>query len=113
MKLVTEINMSCCGQHRNILPAVTGAIVPASVAIAPDANQQGTAFGAYRSLSSSTASSGVVTLRYREHTRIQVRGPVTGRSYTFGPAQPTPVDGRDADVLLRSRQFQRAASPPR
>jgi hypothetical protein len=47
MKFVTETNMSCCGQHLNILPAATGATVPAHVAIAPDANQQETAFGAY------------------------------------------------------------------
>ena len=48
-------------------------------------------------------------LRYRERSRILVRGPVTGRVYEFSPHQPTlSVDMRDADVLMRTGRFVRA-----
>jgi hypothetical protein len=100
--------MSCCGQHRNTLPAqVSGTTAPAPVPTTPDVFQHGTASVA------AMAAGGSVTLRYRQHIRIQVRGPITGRSYAFIPAHPTLVDVRDAAVLLQSRQFLRAMAQPR
>jgi len=51
-----------------------------------------------------------VTLRYLGPKRVLVRGPATGRQYDFSAAAPTlPVDARDADSLLRTRQFVRRA----
>jgi len=49
-----------------------------------------------------------VMLRYRERTRLLVRGPVSGRNYEFAPQQATQVGARDAEVLLRTGRFIRA-----
>ena len=50
-----------------------------------------------------------VQLRYRDRAPVQVRGPVTGRTYVFSAAQPVQtVDAREADGLLRTKMFSRA-----
>jgi hypothetical protein len=47
-----------------------------------------------------------VPLRYREAAEVQVRGPVSGRSYRFSGDQPLqPVDARDAAILMRHAAF--------
>lgn len=70
-----------------------------------------TAANAHADRAGLEASAGVrqVTLRYRERARVRVLGPVTRRPYEFSPEQATqPVDARDAEGLLRTRQFLRA-----
>ena len=89
--------MGCCGLKRSPLPAA----LAASPRPAPDA--------VGHRLAEATAGGRGVTLRYRDRSRILVRGPVTGRAYEFSPRQPTPsVDMRDADVLMRTGRFLRA-----
>jgi hypothetical protein len=89
--------MGCCGLRRSRLPAV----LAASPRPAPEA--------AGHRFAEATAGGRGVALRYRERSRILVRGPVTGRAYEFSPQQPTPfVDLRDADVLMRTGRFLRA-----
>jgi len=56
-----------------------------------------------------TASSPVATasLRYLKQGGVVVRGPVTGRQYSFTVAQPVQtVDKRDAEHLLRTSRFR-------
>jgi hypothetical protein len=49
-----------------------------------------------------------VGLRYLERSSIRVRGPATGREYSFSAADPVQaVDTRDADALLRTRFFRK------
>jgi hypothetical protein len=51
-----------------------------------------------------------VPLRYLESSPILVRGPVTGRQYQFSATYPQQlVDVRDAEGLVRTRFFRRAA----
>jgi hypothetical protein len=46
-------------------------------------------------------------LRYVGQQGIVVRGPATGRPYTFTGAEPVhTVDPRDAAVLLRTQYFR-------
>lgn len=50
-----------------------------------------------------------INLRYVERSPIQVRGPITGRTYEFSGSRPVQdVDARDAATLLRTRFFRRA-----
>jgi hypothetical protein len=65
--------------------------------------------GFSRGLAGPAAAVGSVLLRYRERARVLVRGPVTGRGYEFSAEQPMQsVHPRDAEMLLRTRQFVRA-----
>jgi hypothetical protein len=90
--------MSCCGQHRDQIRTQTSAALAATEPRS--------------SIPSATLLSlgkGAVALRYREHARLQVRGPITGRTYDFASAQAAVmVDLQDADALLRTRLFTRA-----
>ena len=89
--------MGCCGQRRNPPPP---ALRPGPVAAVPEFRPG--ARGA-------AARARGVLLRYREQARVLVRGPVTGRAYEFSAQQPIlSVEPRDADMLLRTRQFVRA-----
>ena len=91
--------MSCCGLNRilAVTPAFpTGSTAPSGIA------------GDIPTRTATRAQRGDIPLRYREHARILVRGPVTGRSYVFSATQPTqPVNPHDAVHLLRSRYFVR------
>jgi hypothetical protein len=87
--------MSCCGQMRSRASAAPPHAMAASTGIATIGPSVG-------------QSRGDVPLRYRDRARILVRGPVTGRSYTFSGAQPTLVAPRDADLMLATRSFARA-----
>lgn len=96
--------MGCCGQKRNPLPpGVSGGAsgVPHAMASAVgDRSRIGRA---------AVAGGRSVTLRYREHAPVHVRGPATGRLYAFSSEQPTQaVDVRDAEALLRTLHFVRA-----
>ncbi|HUG23510.1 MAG TPA: hypothetical protein VMN83_13385 [Albitalea sp.] len=89
--------MGCCGQGRNPPPPVLRPGPPAAV---PEF-RLGTRGAA--------ASARGVLLRCREQARVLVRGPVTGRAYEFSAQQPVlSVEPRDAELLLRTRQFVRA-----
>jgi hypothetical protein len=49
-----------------------------------------------------------VSLRYIKHGGIILRGPVSGRQYSFTTARPIqPVDAQDAPALLRTSWFKR------
>ena len=91
--------MSCCGLNRALAAASvfpTGSTTPPVFA------------GDIPARTATRAQQGDIPLRYREHARILVRGPVTGRSYVFSATQPTqPVNPHDAVHLLRSRYFVR------
>jgi hypothetical protein len=92
--------MSCCGHHRkSIRTQVTGAV---------QSNQAVLTTAATQPLGSVVLASGV-TLQCRERMRMQVRGPITGRTYIFEPTQATVVDARDAEALLRTRHFLRSS----
>jgi hypothetical protein len=83
--------MACCGRQARaygLIGAGTAATArPASVAVIVRSD---------------------IVLRYQLRTHIMVRGPVTGRSYTFSAGQPNQrVDPRDALALLRTRYFTR------
>lgn len=105
--------MGCCGQKRSSLPAMmpgggrmVGTVLEeqSRAGIVTAANS-----GAGRTGLGTSASIRQVTLRYRERARVRVLGPVTKQSYEFSPEQMTqPVDVRDAEALLRTRQFLRA-----
>jgi hypothetical protein len=65
---------------------------------------------AQRATAVSGTSSSSMTVRYVEKSPVLVRGPATGRQYEFSGAHPTQnVDSRDAEALLRTRFFRRAA----
>jgi hypothetical protein len=50
-----------------------------------------------------------VSLRYLKQGGIILRGPVTGRQYSFTAARPIQaVDAQDAAALLRTSWFRRA-----
>jgi len=88
--------MGCCGQKRN-----AAALMPSrSAAPAPH--------GFSRGMAGPAAAAGGVLLQYRQRARVLVRGPVTGRAYEFSAGQPMQsVEPRDAEMLLRTRQFVR------
>jgi hypothetical protein len=87
--------MSCCGQMRSRASAAPPHAIAASAGIATIGPSVG-------------QSRGDVPLRYRDRAPILVRGPFTGRLYTFSGAQPTLVAPRDADLMLATRSFARA-----
>ena len=101
--------MGCCGQKRDTLksaPAIGARPAPSHLpgptreSRSPELPKPGSTGPAYA----------VVGLRYLERTPIRVRGPVTGREYSFSGAHPVQaVDTRDADALLRTRFFRKGA----
>lgn len=81
--------MGCCGRKRSSSAGVASTVLH-TPALGPPSLRD-------------------VVLRYREHTRVVVRGPVTGRAYEFSAQQPTrAVESRDAAWLLRTQRFVRA-----
>jgi hypothetical protein len=59
--------------------------------------------------SAAPSAGGTVRLRYRGSTGIAVKGPRSGRTYTFSGAEPERiVDSRDVEPLLKMGLFQRA-----
>ncbi len=93
--------MSCCGQRRSNFtarPPVARSTTDANVrpARAP-------------SPAPAPQSGGMVALRSVSTGGMVVRGPATGRQYSFSAATPVQmVDVRDAAALLRTSWFQRA-----
>ena len=95
--------MACCGQRRVVpgrLPAARASIgrlaaTPPQYRVAP---------------APVVASSSVAApLRYVKQSGITVRGPVTGKHYTFTAAAPVQlVDSHDLAGLLRTSWFRRA-----
>ena len=102
--------MSCCGQRRDAMRTQLGVAAGSAKASAGvTASSAVVRPAAFATLTNRGESKGVA-LQYRERARIQVRGPVTGRTYWFDAVKPVVVDVHDADVLLRSRWFQRSAT---
>jgi hypothetical protein len=82
--------MSCCGQKRLALTA-TPRRTPAMEAPAPR-----------------PARPAKPALRYLREGSLALRGPHTGRVYSFDAAgQATAVDPQDLEALLRTRLFER------
>lgn len=83
--------MACCGGNRNPRPVLHHSVTPTQ---APPPSQPGP------------------TLRYIGTSGILVRGPRTGRTYTFTPESPEQsVSASDAEVLLRTRLFSPVSEP--
>lgn len=99
--------MGCCGQKRSSLQAMMPGVVPG---LLPRSGVvTATSVGTGRTVPETSSGLRHVTLRYRERARVRVLGPVTRRPYEFSPEQPTQsVDTRDAEALLRTRQFLHA-----
>ena len=104
--------MSCCGQHRDLIRTQSNASQPRDQhSRASNATGHSALWGG-ASLDLLGHSS--VPIRYREHSRIQVRGPVTGRTYAFsGNQAEVMVDVKDVEILLRTKLFIRATTPRR
>lgn len=105
--------MGCCGQKRNSLPMMMPGGGRMAGAVPEDQTRTGivtaAGTGAGRTGSGPSAGTRQVALRYRERARVRVLGPVTKQAYEFSPDQAAqPVDARDAEALLRTRQFLRA-----
>ena len=106
--------MGCCGRGRSDLTSPNrGARASGGSDGAP---REGRAAGgpsaagaASRSRAAAPAPPGTVRLRYLQRSPVLVPGPITGRRYAFSGADPVqPVDGRDAEGLVRSGFFARA-----
>jgi hypothetical protein len=52
-------------------------------------------------------------IRYLGRSPILIRGPLTGRAWTFRPGEPDQlVDPHDAEVLVRTGLFRRTGPGP-
>ena len=86
--------MGCCG-HRRTMQNLQGSGTPRVLPITSSASAG--------SLQSSIA------VRYLGHETMVVRGPISGRVYTFSRLKPgQSVDAGDAVVFLRNRLFRQA-----
>jgi hypothetical protein len=93
----------CCGQKRAALRNDRAPRVPA-----PNAPAPGSVGQAVRPVLAGGPSAAEVLLQCVQGAPIRVRGPVTGRFYSFSSVSQTKaVDARDAIVLLRMPQFRR------
>jgi hypothetical protein len=97
--------MGCCGKAR------------ANLNVSPATMSQGSTTGSVTSRESmgkmpfapADAGRAPVQLRYAGSSPVVVRGPATGRSYSFSQGgQINTVDRRDAVVLLRTHYFRQA-----
>lgn len=108
----------CCGSRRRaMINTSTPAMAPSTTTLGPqtaphsahipgDQAQNPAPRAAFLSGRRLFAS---VILHYTEASAIRVRGPVTGRQYSFSGTPPAQaVDPRDAAVLTRSGLFRRA-----
>jgi hypothetical protein len=107
----------CCGSRRSAWRAASlaasraGPAVPQAAPAAPAAVGPGE--GAAAARGPAAAAFPAVEIAYTEAAPVRVRGPVTGRAYSFSRAEPVqPVDARDAAVLIRNRAFRRTELAP-
>jgi hypothetical protein len=92
----------CCGSKRS---AWRSALAPPQAAPAPLAPEPA------RPTPGEFGPSGpgvtLTKLRYWGSASIRLRGPITGRAYSFSGDEPVQeVDVRDAAILVRSTRFQ-------
>lgn len=93
--------MSCCGKTRSTFTVRTPVARPA-----PSATLAATR---PRAPVPPPAAGGLVALRSVAAGGMVVRGPATGRQYTFSAAAPIQmVEARDAAALLRTSWFRQA-----
>ena len=86
--------MGCCGQKRTTL---ANHWVPTPTGKVP------------RAIDPRGAVASSVAVRYLAGGPVVVRGPLTGRAYSFsGAGAAQVVDARDAVALLRTRFFRQA-----
>ena len=111
MQQTMEKKMSCCGQHRDqIRSQGTANLSTDRHSLMPAPSGRDSLWGNNQQ---AFPGKGTVALRYREHARLQVRGPITGRTYDFpSDRAAVMVDARDADTLLRTRLFTRVVNHP-
>jgi hypothetical protein len=96
--------MGCCGQKRMPLKRPQTASAASRRPASSPALQA--AASTPRPSISAVAS---ISLRYLRQGGIILRGPVTGRQYSFTAARPIqPVDAQDAAALLRTSWFKRS-----
>jgi hypothetical protein len=93
--------MGCCGKTRSTFigqrPVVTRSAPSSPVVNRP------------RTPAAAPAPAGLVALRSVAAGGMVVRGPATGRQYTFSAAAPVQmVEARDAAALLRTSWFRQA-----
>ena len=112
----------CCGQNRrqyqagktssriNRQQAVTREPSPvgSSVPLPPQASASNP-HTQYSSTNAYTGSNDVM-LQYLQTTSILVKGPISGRQYTFSSQTPNqPVDARDVESLLKTGFFRKGS----
>jgi hypothetical protein len=111
--------MACCGQKRSLFTTrPTAASAPPSAPVRyvqPAAPAPADANVGVRSVRPAGAApttahaGGMVALRAVANGGINVRGPISGRQYSFSAATPVQhVEARDAEALLRTSWFRRA-----
>jgi hypothetical protein len=94
--------MGCCGKVRSNLSVSRGALQSQPVVPQPQLNRLPV-------LRPVQPGGDATMVRYSGVSNIAVRGPATGRRYTFSPAQPTQiVDMHDAAALMRTNYFRPA-----
>ncbi len=104
----------CCGQkradlRRNSVPG-TAPAVPQNVSGGSRTQPGRIQTPDNQSINRQTGSPSI-SIRYVETSRIRVRGPFTGLQYDFSGAHSVQaVDARDAESLLSTRFFRRAAT---
>ena len=90
----------CCGSRRS---AWRSTFTPPRAAPAPLAPE--TSRPAPPNFGSSGPGVTLTKLRYWDNAPIRLRGPITGRAYSFSGIEPVQeVDIRDAAILLRSNR---------
>jgi hypothetical protein len=95
----------CCGKSR---AAFAGMAAPPPPPVKQDRSNAGVRARSGQALSPAPSATGSVSVRYVEQPAITVRGPATGRLYTFSGTNPfQSVDARDASALLNTRFFRR------
>jgi hypothetical protein len=85
--------MGCCGRARDAVRQEYASVTPEAAPARP--LQPGAA------------------IRYLGRSPILIRGPLTGRAWTFRPGEPDQlVDPHDAEVLVRTGLFRRTGPGP-
>jgi hypothetical protein len=94
--------MVCCGRKRlipNSSAATSGSMQKPINGLRPQNNSQPSRLAA--------SPFATASIRYLKQGAVIVRGPVTGRQYSFTAVQPVQtVDKRDAEHLLRTSRFR-------
>jgi hypothetical protein len=104
--------MSCCGQNREkARSSITTPVATQSINRATEPARVAAKAGvtSLRAAPLQTVINASAKLHYTGVAAIQVKGPKTGRTYSFsGNAPDATIDRRDAEGLIRIGLFRRA-----